>query len=224
MKSNENITNAIYINLDSRNDRRIHIESQLNVLKTSPNGLINLTIERFSALKNKYPAIGCSMSHMACVKHAQNCGWDHVLICEDDAEFTNIELFLNQLNHFLNTVSVWDVVLLAGNNMMPFQNVNTSCVRVFNCQTTTAYIVKSHYYDTLINNYREGIKNLMREPTKKNSYAIDRYWFRLQRQHLWFLIIPLSVVQRDDYSDIENRYTNYKKMMLDLEKKYLMHR
>jgi hypothetical protein len=64
----------------------------------------------------------------------------------------------------------------------------------------------------------------MREPTKKNSYAIDRYWFHLQRQHLWFLIIPLSVVQRDDYSDIENRYTNYKKMMLDLEKKYLMHR
>jgi signal transduction histidine kinase len=30
--------------------------------------------------------------------------------------------------------------------------VNNNCIKIFNCQTTTGYIVKQHYYDKLINN------------------------------------------------------------------------
>jgi hypothetical protein len=32
------------------------------------------------------------------------------------------------------------------------------------------------------------------------------------------------VVQRDDYSDIEQRFTNYGQLMLDLDKQQLMQR
>jgi hypothetical protein len=56
------------------------------------------------------------------------------------------------------------------------------------------------------------------------EYAIDRYWFELQRQGRWFLVTPLSVVQREDYSDIEQRVTNYGQLMLDLDKEQLMRR
>jgi hypothetical protein len=52
-------------------------------------------------------------------------------------------------------------------------------------------------------------------------YAIDKYWFLLQDKDLWFLITPLSVVQREDYSDIEKRRTNYTKIMVDLDKRYM---
>jgi hypothetical protein len=64
----------------------------------------------------------------------------------------------------------------------------------------------------------------MRNPTNKKEYAIDRYWFELQRRDRWFLITPLSVVQREDYSDIEQRVTNYGQLMLDLDKEQLMRR
>jgi hypothetical protein len=64
----------------------------------------------------------------------------------------------------------------------------------------------------------------MRAPLQKLEYAIDRYWFELQRRDLWFLITPLSVVQREDYSDIEQRFTNYAHLMLDLDKQQLMQR
>lgn len=216
------LRHALYINLDTRNDRREHVESQLSVLRQ--NGMQNLAPERFNAIKHANGAIGCSMSHLRCIKLAKERDWDHVLICEDDILFTNVPLFLTQLNKFLATVPDWDVVLLAGNNIPPFQAINDACIKVSNCQTTTAYIVKKHYYDALISNYHDGINMLMRNPSNRLNYAIDRFWFELQRRDQWFLITPLSVVQREDYSDIEGRVTNYSHLMLDIDKEALMRR
>ena len=222
MNANEGIMHALYINLDSRKDRREHVEAQLMALKNASNGMSNLVAERFNAIKHAmHGAIGCSMSHMRCIQLAKERGWDHVMVCEDDVLFTNVPLFLTQLSTFVATVPQWDMVLLAGNNIPPFRVVNDACIQVTSCQTTTAYIVKSHYYDTLIRNYREGINKLMRNPTQRLDYAIDRYWFQLQRRDRWFLITPLSVVQREDYSDIEQCFTNYSHLMLDLDKQQL---
>jgi hypothetical protein len=58
----------------------------------------------------------------------------------------------------------------------------------------------------------------MKEPYNHTHYAIDKYWFNLQAIHKWYLITPLSVTQREDYSDIEKRPTNYTPAMLDLDK------
>jgi|LakMenEpi03Aug12_release.lakeMendotaPanAssembly.Ray.scaffolds.fasta_scaffold20308_4 GR25 family glycosyltransferase involved in LPS biosynthesis len=216
------IRHALYINLESRTDRREHVEAQLNALKE---GMPNMVAERFNAIKHAASgAVGCSMSHMRCIQIAKERNWDHVLVCEDDVLFTNVPMFLTQLAEFMRTVPNWDVVLLAGNNIPPFQVVNDACIKVVNCQTTTAYIVRAHYYDALIANYRAGIHNLMRNPMQTLNYAIDRYWFELQRQDDWFLITPLSVVQREDYSDIEQRVTNYGHLMLDLDKQELIRR
>jgi hypothetical protein len=222
MNNNAIIKNALYINLESRKDRRAHVEAQLAALKNAENGMPNLAAERFNAIKHAvHGAIGCSMSHMRCIQIAKERGWDHVLVCEDDVLFTNAPLFLAQLSKFMATVPTWDVVLLAGNNIPPFRVVNGACIQVSNCQTTTAYIVRAHYYDALIANYRAGLNKLMRNPTQKLEYAIDRYWFELQRRDRWFLITPLSVVQREDYSDIEQRVTNYGHLMLDLDKQLI---
>ena len=213
---------TLYINLDSRKDRRVHVEAQLAALKS---GIPNMEVERFNAIKHVvHGAIGCSMSHLRCIQIAKERNWDQVFVCEDDIQFTNVPLFLAQLSKFMTTVPGWDVVLLAGNNSPPFQVVNDACIQVNNCQTTTGYIVRSHYYDTLMDNYRAGIHQLMRHPTQKIDYAIDRYWFELQRKHRWFLITPLSVVQREDYSDIEQCITNYGHLMLDLDKQQLIRR
>jgi len=95
------------------------------------------------------------------------------------------------------------------------------CVRVSACQTTTGYIVNGHYFDKIIENIKTGISKLIRNPTQGNKYAIDKYWFNLQRVDKWFLIIPLSVIQRKDYSNIEKRNIDYTKIMLMLDKPHL---
>ena len=71
---------------------------------------------------------------------------------------------------------------------------------------------------------REGIKLLMKSPEKHVLYAVDKYWFQLQEKHNWYLITPLTVTQRQDYSDIEKRPTNYTKAMIDLDKEWMFKR
>ena len=208
----EEIENIIYINLDSRKDRKQHVENEIKKIS-------KIIPQRFKAIQLDNGALGCSMSHLKCVQIAKNNNWKSVLICEDDIEFLNPILLLDQLNLFLKKHAEWDVILIAGNNMLPYQYVDNSCIQVFNCQTTTGYIVNSHYYDKLIQNYKEGITKFMREPTNK-SYTIDKYWFELQKRNNWYLIIPLSVIQREDYSDIEKKVTNFSNYMLNYNKCY----
>jgi glycosyl transferase family 25 len=210
INSISDIRYAFYINLDIRPDRKEHVEKQMK--------LIGIDVQRFEAIKMKNGAIGCSLSHLKLIETAKKNNWDHILIVEDDILFTKPDIFINQFNNFLSNHKDFDVVIVSGNNMPPYINIDDTCVQVRKCQTTTGYLVRNHYYDKLINNYREGLNLLMREPNNHRIYAIDKYWFNLQAVDKWFLIIPLTVTQRDDYSDIEKRITSYSRAMLDLNK------
>ncbi len=216
MNSIKNIEHAFYINLESRVDRKQHVEQELSN--------IGICATRFNAIKLTNGAIGCSMSHLKCLEIAKQNNWEYVLIVEDDILFLNPELFKNQLNKFFKNHSDFDVLLIAGNNVPPYQKIDDSCVKVYRCQTTTGYIVKRHYYDTLMSNIKEGIQKLMKNPELHVQYAIDKYWFRLQEKDNWFLITPLTVTQREDYSDIEKRHTNYTRVMVDLDKEWMFKR
>jgi len=213
INSIENIEHAFYINLENRPDRKEHVEKQLQ----------NIGIEatRFNAIKLSNGAVGCSMSHLKCLEIAKQNNWDHVMIVEDDILFLNPNVFKNQLNKFLKNHKNFDVLLIAGNNVPPYQKIDDTCVKVYRCQTTTGYIVQSHYYDKLISNIKEGIKQLITNPDQHILYAIDKYWFRLQEKDNWFLVTPLTVTQKEGYSDIEKRPTNYTKVMIDLDKEWM---
>jgi len=211
LKSFSDIKNAFYINLEHRVDRKHHVENQLNSIGIT-------THTRFNAIKMKFGALGCSLSHLKCLKTAKENNWDHVLICEDDIQFLDPQLFVKQLNGFLENVDDWDVVLIAGNNIKEYSVTNDYSVKVSWCQTTTGYLVKRDYYDKLIDNFATSIEKLIKEPYNHHLYAIDQYWTKLQHTDNWFLITPTTVVQRDDYSDIEKRRTNYKSIMLQLDK------
>ena len=203
---------TMYINLLSRTDRKNHVESELKKI-----GINNPT--RFNAIKMENGAIGCSMSHLKCVELAKKSNFDYVFICEDDITFLNPTLFMMQLQMFLSKHKSWDVILVAGNNMVPFEAVDNTCIKVSNCQTTTGYIVKREYYDKLMENYKEGIQKQIKEPNVP-EYKIDKYWFKLQKEDNWFLIIPLSIIQKEDYSDIEKKKTNFSNYMLNYNKAY----
>jgi GR25 family glycosyltransferase involved in LPS biosynthesis len=211
LKSINDIKNVFYINLQHRVDRKHHVENQLKSI-----GITNYT--RFDAIKMNYGVLGCSLSHLKCLVNAKENNLDHILICEDDIQFLDPQLFIKQIDGFLKNVEKWDVVLLGGNNIKEYSITNDYSVKVSWCQTTTGYLVKNEYYDKLIDNFRTSVNNLIKEPQKHTLYAIDQYWTKLQYTDNWFLITPMSVVQRDDYSDIEKRITNYKSVMLKLDK------
>jgi hypothetical protein len=71
----------------------------------------------------------------------------------------------------------------------------------------------------MVENIKMGLSNFIRKPEQPSLYAIDKFWFTLQQADSWFLIIPPTVVQREDYSDIEKKVINYQAIMVDLDKK-----
>lgn len=212
----KDITNIFYINLEHRTDRKQHVETQLD--------LIGLKGTRFNAIKMENGAVGCSMSHLKLLQLALKSGLDHILIVEDDILFLDPELFRSQLDLFFQKPKSWDVILFAGNNMPPYEKIDDTCVKVSQCQTTTGYLVNGHYIEKLLNNVKMGLTNLIKEPESHAKYAIDKQWFSLQKTDNWFLITPLTVVQREDYSDIEKKVINYQEVMIDLDKTELLER
>lgn len=209
---------CLYINLESRKDRKEHIEEELKS--------IGIHGVRFNAIKLQNGRIGCSMSHLKCLQIAKKNNWPYVMICEDDLLFLDKEKAVKHMNDFFKLHSgdndIWNVMLLAGNNVPPYKKIDDTCIRVSHCQTTTGYIVKNAYYDTLIDNIKTGIEKLMKNPTNAFSYAIDKYWLQLQKRDIWYLLAPIIAVQREDYSDIEQRTTNYAHIMKDLDKPHLV--
>lgn len=199
----KNMNHVLYINLNRRTDRKQHVERQLS--------LLGITGTRMPAVFHKKGYLGCIMSHIQCIQHAQAQQWESVCIMEDDITFTNTDVFNKSLSHVLN--KQWDVLLLGTNMAPPFEQIDEYHARVFNAQTTTGYIVKQHYYETLLKNYQESLA-LLTEHSVKSLYAIDIYWKRLQKTDLWYVLTPLTVVQLPGYSDIENAYTDYSRAML----------
>ena len=185
------------------------------------NELNNIGIKstRFNAIKMTNGAIGCSMSHLKLLEDAKKNQLDHILIVGDDITFLDPSLFKTQINKFFELHNnKWDVILFAGNNMPPFEIIDDTCIKVSRCQTTTGYLVNGHYINVLISNIKMGLTHLINSPTETVKYAIDKFWFVLQNNSKWYLITPLTVVQREDYSDIEKRVTNYQELMQDLDK------
>lgn len=212
--SMELFENTLFINLEERLDRLEHANAEFEKM--------GINAERIKAVKTQIGSVGCTLSHIRCLELAKQRGYEHVFICEDDITFTNPELFKSNLQKFYeNDKIMWDLLIIGGNNVPPYQQVEDYCARVFYCQTTTGYVVKSHYYDTLLENFRESAKNLMREPKNHSTYALDMYWKRLQCQDFWYMITPPTVTQYESYSDIENRTVNYEGAMLDMDKPWL---
>ena len=209
INSIRDIKNIFYINLDTRPDRKTFFENQMR--------MVGLKATRFNAIKNINGAIGCSLSHLHLLQHAKKYNLDHILIMEDDIMFLNPQIFIQNINNFLSKHDKFDVLLIAGNNMGEYVRIDDNCVKISHCQTTTGYLVKNHYYDKLIDNFKTGIKHFI-NTNLKLQYAIDQYWCSLQYLDNWYLLTPLTVSQKPDYSDIEKKQINYNFVMLDLDK------
>ena len=205
-------TPILYINLEHRQDRRISTIKQFSQFGIEPT--------RFNAIvvPNMDGAFGCSESHLKCLQIAKENKWDCVFICEDDIIFINPKEFLSKLESFLETHS-WDVLLVGGVNHKPFIDVDDSCVKITNCQTTTGYIVKASYYDTLINNIMTGLTLKYNTHTRQEceKYSIDQYWKILQKQDKWYMLKPPTIIQASGFSDIGQMEINYVPLFLNYD-------
>jgi len=198
--SSNKIDHIIYINLDKRVDRKEQIEGELE--------RFNLTnYERFSAIQNDNGAIGCSKSHLEVIKLAKKRGYKNILVLEDDFQFiVSKEKFNKQINKLFNVD--FDVCLLAYNTPNLYESEYPFLYKIKDAQTASAYIVQSHYYDTLIDCWEKAIK-LFEETNDDTKYTCDQSWKQLQEKDDWYCFKTRMGKQRESYSDIQKGVVNY---------------
>lgn len=210
----EFIDKIIYINLDHREDRR-------NIMNTffQKGNVPNEKIIRFSAIKHEVGAVGASQSHLNVLNIAKQNNWENVMILEDDIEWVHFNECYKQVEELMN--SEWDVFMLGGTF------VDKDGLRVRIGYSGYSYIVRKHYYDTLIRNIEEGIRLKLNKEAKgvtkyikmlKYNYAVrkdtfhsfDSYWMKLQWKDRWIGINACrhkhthsDVSNSDTYQDIE---------------------
>lgn len=201
------LENVYYINLENRIDRRILVENELKKM--------NWKFERFNAIRLKDGRAGCSLSHLKLIEMAKQKQLEYIVVVEDDIQFTKPEFFNNLIQKFMSMNMDYDVLLLAGNLRYPTIQETEFVYKISKAWTTTGYIVKKKYYDTLLNNYKEGIQKLLKSPYLKGFHEIDAYWQHLQEKDKWYIFRPRTITQRPDFSTIENRITNYNHLLLD---------
>lgn len=206
----EFIDKAVYINLDHREDRRQIMNHFFQDAKIPLE-----KVERFSAIRHSIGIVGCAMGHIEILKKAKREGWKSVLILEDDMRCVDIDTNYPKLEQLVNSQS-WDVCMLTGLYM------ESSPPKVNIAFCTNAYIVKSHYYDTLLDNFETGLRKKLETPlflgfrryakekresyiNKRNQYNVDVYWFKLQMRDNWIAMFPPMCEQLNTYSDIYNK-------------------
>lgn len=209
------LKHTFVINLKTRPDRLEHANKEFEKLGIKPN--------IFNAIQTKDGAVGCTMSHIKCLELAIEYDYDRIFICEDDITFTDAYTLKRSLGFFEKKTKKqknWDVLIIGGNVVKPYEKIDDYCLKITNCQTTTGYIVNKKYYKTLLENFRTGVQKLL-TTNNKREFAIDIYWKQLQAIDNWYLLYPLTVTQYENFSDIEKKDTNYNHLMLDPHKDWL---
>jgi GR25 family glycosyltransferase involved in LPS biosynthesis len=202
----------LYINLSHRTDRKHHIEQQLHKIQPlSPN------IHRIDAvLETMCGHLGCGKSHVKALEYAISQGWESVLIVEDDMEFTESSETLIDRIRAASAVP-WDVLMLGSGSKEVSALEYPFIEKVHRATCAHAYIVRQHYYTTLLDNFQNAILTLTKElyyhiaqsvakgnaPTKLHyCSAIDQTWSQLQARDTFYLFNPqLSLQKVGWYSD-----------------------
>jgi len=191
----DSIDAVLYINLEHRTDRKVHILHELRALPIE-------NIHRIDAIPMDNGALGCGLSHIKALEYALQHAWNMVLIVEDDFTFTTtdkLELLCG---------CDFDVGLLAHNNLQYSDTETASIKRVSFSQTSSAYLIKRDYMPVLLQNVRDAMEDMSKNG-RRHENCLDVHWASLQRRDRWYALYPAIGYQYGNYSDIEHRFCEY---------------
>ncbi len=192
----------LYINLSHRTDRKERLLEELNKM-----GVDQSRVTRIDAHYDPlHGHRGCAISHHKAITHAIECGYQNVLILEDDFVFTVDKEAAEAYLDLLSPIPLWDVLFL-GANVIEFEPTQYKDVlHVTNAQTAHSYVVNRHYYKMIQDCFQAAIEKLSREhfffESSENLTAIDAQWKVLQRVGKWYMGRHTIGHQGPSYSDI----------------------
>jgi GR25 family glycosyltransferase involved in LPS biosynthesis len=145
------ISEAWYINLDDRTDRKEHMEKEI-----SKYGLENF-VKRYSAIKaiEKTPqncVKASGTSHRNLIQYAKDNNLNNILILEDDVFFKEENYqFLEKSLNSLFKIKDWDIYYISANIFDPtLKLIDENLLKIDGCYCVHAYIVNSKCFDRML--------------------------------------------------------------------------
>ena len=209
-----NIDHTYYINLDKREDRNLHtLETVIPFF-----GLKKSEFTRLSAVDTSLApslsqrSVGCAQSHVNIYSDAQKKGYNYILVIEDDLIPTiKQETFFCNLDYLFNNFPDFNICQLAYNDVVAGKRIGPATSPILfspNVQTTSAYIIKTSFTETITPVILSSIEKL-KDNQLSQLHAIDQCWKAFQtEENKWFLMDRIGI-QANDYSDIECRPVSY---------------
>ena len=161
---------------------------------------------RFNGINHKTGAVGCIKSHIKCIELAKQRNYPFVCIFEDDIVFREIDKCKEMISKYINYN--YDVLYLGckifDNN---YKFITDDLIHIKKAECNHAYIIKSHYYDKLLENYNESLNYKLKD-LENIEYNLDRYINILQKNDKWYSFYPNFVSQKSGYSDVYNTEIN----------------
>jgi len=209
------INKFVYINLDTRPDRKEHILKELARFNIPDEKII-----RVSAIESIKGAYGCSLSHKKVMELFKESNDEVWCILEDDHYFTQTYEETNTLiDNFLNS-SEYDVMLGCYCAVKGYSLTNRLFRRVTKSSMTSFFIVKKNVCDALIASHTESARTLSPTKSKNGGIPCDFMWWNLMK--VFFFVAPYKPygAQIIDYSNIKNKVMNYTNYIgIDIDKK-----
>jgi GR25 family glycosyltransferase involved in LPS biosynthesis len=176
---------AVVINLKERKEKREYIQEHLISQ--------GMKFDFMTVSKHKNPKRGCLESHLAVIEKSVKSGVKKVLIMEDDAKF------IASMKGLADPPSDWDMIYLGGTVHRVMDRKHPGYARV-QTWTTHAYMINLEK------------KELVAEIMKATNYdgEIDRYYLeKIHPKFKCYMCDPMICLQREGFSDIEDKMVNY---------------
>lgn len=198
----------VYLNLDSRADRRESVEKEIeNLLHVCPSRPI---VRRFPAPPEL--GIGCVRGHAMMAKEAHSKGWKTTLVLEDDflwdtepaSAFERMSDFIERYRGAYATCHVGYV----RDSIKRGQEQEKGLVRVHEARCTMGYLLDGTRADALSKAWEDAV-----EPFRSTQahwlYCADVVWKSFQENDCCYAFAPRLGRSRVDYSDLAGRVMDY---------------
>ena len=206
----DHIDTIYYCNLDHRADRKAQMLEELRKLDIPESKIVRIP----SVYTPNFGILGCGKSQINAIKHFIESGKQTCLILEDDFTFTLEKEKINEILHnFFNKNVHFDCLMIGGNIIQAVQTELPYIKKVYDGQCCSSYIITNTFAPILLRLWEEA-SQLLEEYIQENGkpfhfYCLDIAWKQLQPQSHWFVTEPKMGIQRESYSDIENKVVFY---------------
>ena len=143
-----------YINLEHREDRRVHINKVLDDLGFKENQVIKFT----GHYVPDNGALGCALSHIEVIEDFIRSKEKSCIILEDDFMYYDICNFNRQLENLNKCNIEWDLIQLSSNTIKSEATKYKFLNRIIESQTTSGYMLNFNFATELLKNYLNTVK------------------------------------------------------------------